>query len=160
MWLFSNRTATTNPIPPSRKEFVGSRRGPIGLDEEYMLEHFLGVTAEEFRKRLTSGNHWSGWSTEDLMYMAHDGLRYYLPVLFDYLQSSESKDDWEVSHGLLCSLSFQITFDWFPDDLRVLAVEIADYVDANREKFDIEPDDELIAEYFKTIRKHGQRTTA
>jgi hypothetical protein len=156
VWPFQKRTSSTNPSLPSRKELIGRRRGPLSLDEECVVEDFLGVTAEDFRERLVSEG---GIYQEDFMWMAYDGLRYYMPVVFDFLKSPEANDDWEVSRGILCSLSAQITSEWFPADLSQLALEIVDYIDANREKFDIKlgEEDDLEVGYFKTIRKHANR---
>lgn len=93
-----------------------------------------------------------GTYAEDFMWMAPDGLRYYLPAAFEYLQSGESKGDWEFCHGLLCSLSMQVEqCGSSPDLLRTIRA-IADYASLRRSKYQIEPGDELFSRYIRKIR--------
>ena len=134
--------------PPSADDLVGP--GPIRtLDEKEILRNFLGRTAAEVRAA-AGGERF--FTTEDYMWMAPEGLKYYLPPLFDYLRSPKSVDDFETSHMLLCSLSFQVEHSKLPDDLIALIREVADYVDSNRKKLDLEGPESLLDEYLKTIR--------
>src|SRR6185295_10978455 len=92
--------------PPTVEELIGCSKPVTGLDERYVVKHFLGKSRTDARRMFpTGGIH----ITEDFTYMAPDGLRYYLPPALDYLRAEESNDDWEFCHGLLCSLYCQTT---------------------------------------------------
>jgi hypothetical protein len=123
---------------------------PRCLDTEWMLKNFLGKTADEafemFRREPV---------TEDFAYMQPAGLIYYLPPALRYLESAGAKGDWEFAHGLLCSLSCQVTIS----NVREPAVlqwinRIADYLDLHRTKFDFS-DGDLVEEYLRDIRGIG-----
>ena len=137
--------------PPSKDDLVGP--DPIGLDEREILKHFLGMTEDQFLERLRST---PGTYQEDFMWMAEPGLRHYLPVVFAWLQEVGT-NSWEMSHGLLCSLSFQIEYNKLQGDVVKLINDIADYIDHNRDKFDVGTDD-LLGQYLETIRKMSRTT--
>jgi hypothetical protein len=135
--------------PPTIEELVGCSRPVTGLDERYVVKHFLGKTQADARKLYPSGGlH----LTEDFTYMASAGLSYYLPPAFDYLRDDESTHDWEFCHGLLCSLSCQFTSHRRPtSDVVLLIKEIARYCDSHREKFGLEAQEDLFDGYLRTI---------
>jgi hypothetical protein len=138
--------------PPDATALVGQLPAGLdqyGLDEACVLKNFLGKDQPQARAMFRDGD----YLTEDFAYMAEEGLRYYLPPALDYLQSDESAGAW-FAHGLLCSLSIQAGYG-LARDLRDLAKQIADYVDANRSKFDLGSDEEeeLLPSYLAKIRE-------
>lgn len=132
--------------PPRIEELVGPP--PRTLDEESIIAHFLGRTAGEIRQHLPTSGHYQ----EDFMWMGPAGLAYYLPVVFDYLQSDESSHDIQLSHGLLGSLSFQVEHCALPESLLSLVRAIAKYVNTHRTKFDLEATEPLLEGYLTKIR--------
>src|SRR2546425_731365 len=133
-------TALVGPLPVGVDKY--------GLDEACVLRNFLGKDQAQARAMFRGAQH----LTEDFMWMAEGGLRYYLPPALEYLESDESAGDW-FAHGLLCSLSVQA--EWgLPPDLLDLVRRISEYVDVNRSKFDIGPDEEeeLFHSYLVKIR--------
>ncbi len=134
---------------PTVEELVGCSRPVTGLDERYVVEHFLGKTQTEARKMYPSGGlH----LTEDFTYMASDGLRYYLSPAFAYLRDDESTHDWEFCHGLLCSLSCHFGSGSRPaNDVVQLIREIAGYCNSHREKFGLNPQEDLFDGYLQKI---------
>ena len=132
--------------PPTIEELVGCSPPVTGLDERYVVKHFLGKTQADARKLYPSGGlH----LTEDFTYMTCDGLRYYLPPAFDYLRDDESTHD---CHGLLCSLSCQFGPHRSPaSDVVLLIKEIARYCDSRREKFGLDAQEDLFDGYLRTI---------
>jgi hypothetical protein len=91
--------------------------------------------------------------TEDFAYMAPAGLIYYLPAALNYLVSTESKEDWEFAHGLLCSLSCQVRMPGIKGPAHSLIQQIAEYCDTHRAKFDIADDEDLFNDYLSIIRE-------
>lgn len=87
--------------------------------------------------------------TEDFTYMAPAGLCYYLPAVLSYLESDDSKGQWEFAHGLMCALSTQIGIFGKRGEPLKLIKQIADYCDTYREKFARRAD--LFDEYLQTI---------
>lgn len=143
---------STPPVnrPPTIEQLVGCSRPVTGLDERYVVKHFLGKTQAEARKMYPTGGL---YLTEDFTYMAADGLRYYLPPALDYLRAAESEHDWEFCHGLMCSLYCQVTASQpLPADVLALVKEIAIFCDGHRQKFGLEPDEELFDEYVRCIQ--------
>lgn len=132
--------------PPDRGQLAGSE--PMTLDAKDVVEHFLGKTQEEARRMFPARS--SAYS-EDFMWMAADGLRYYLPAALAYLKSEECKDDWEFCHGLLCSLSMQVDWRKTERDIVLLIKDVATYADAHRGKFRIEPSEKLFNKYVEKI---------
>ena len=131
--------------PPNVMELVGTDPC-IGLDEQHVLKNFLGknqTEAIEICKNLAV--------TENFSYMAEAGLTYYLPAAASYLLSPDAKEDWEFSHGLMCSLSCQIQSGSLNGSAIPLIKEIAEYCNRNRDKFEI-GDDDLFDEYLAAIR--------
>jgi len=138
--------------PPTRELLAGPE--PLSLDGLTVIKNFLGKTHADARRMFAERVGWRGFSTEDFMWMAPEGLRYYLVPAQEYLCAEESADDWEFCHGLLCSLSFQAKEGGLPHDLLRRIREIADYADAHRARYLIEtPDDDLFNEYVQEIRK-------
>ena len=134
---------------PEKNELVGPE--PIMLDEEVVLDHFLGLTNDQFLDRLRIS---PDTFQEDFMWMAPPGLRYYLPVVLSWIRE-EQTNSWLMSHGLLCSLSFQVESSELPRDVKALIGEIADYIDGRRAKFDLGRDD-LLDEYLRKIRTKAE----
>jgi hypothetical protein len=136
--------------PPTIEELVGCSRPVTGLDERYVVKHFLRKTQAEARKMYpTGGIH----LTEDFTYMAVDGLRYYLPPALDYLRAPESEHDWEFCHGLMCSLYCQVTASpALPAEVLTLVKEIATFCDGHRQKFGLEAEEKLFDEYVRGIQ--------
>jgi hypothetical protein len=135
--------------PPTIEELVGCSRPITGLDERYVVKHFLGKTQAEARRMYPSGGiH----LTEDFTYMAAAGLRYYLSPAFDYLRDEESTHDWEFCHGLLCSLSCHFGSGSRPaTDVVQLIQEVARYCDSHREKFCLDAEEDLFDGYLQKI---------
>jgi len=135
--------------PPPIEGLIGCSRPVTGLDERYVVKHFLGKTQADARKMYPSGGlH----LTEDFTYMASDGLRYYLAPALDYLRDEESADDWEFCHGLISSLSCQFGFGTRPaSDVVALIREIARYCDSHREKVGLGPHEDLFNGYLQKI---------
>jgi hypothetical protein len=135
--------------PPTIEKLVGCSRPVTGLDERYVVKHFLGKTQADARKMYPSGG---TYLTEDFTYMTSDGLRYYLPPALDYLRDDESAHDWEFCHGLMCSLSCHFGSRCrLAADVVVLVQEIARYCDSHREKFGLSSQEELFDQYLKSI---------
>ena len=86
---------------PSKEDLAGPE--PHSLNEKEVLKNFLGKSAIDIQAMLREHPSVS----EDFMWMWPGGLKFYLPAILEYFQSSDSKGDWEFSHGMLCSLSFQ-----------------------------------------------------
>ena len=137
---------------PTRDELVGPE--PIMLDEQVILKHFLTLTDDQFLEQLRSAPE---MFQEDFMWMAIPGLRRYLPIVLKWLREPDT-DSWEMSHGLLCSLSFQSESRELPEDVTRLIAEIADFIDGHRTKFDVGTND-LLDEYVGQIRKKCQIKT-
>src|SRR5690349_7515938 len=133
--------------PPTVAELVGGPEPVTGLDERQVIDHFLGKTQAEARRMYPHGGlH----ITEDFTYMASDGLRYYLQPAFDYLRDEESAHDWDFCRGLLGSLSCQArSSPALAADVLALMKEIATYCDSHREKFELDPQEELFDEYLR-----------
>ena len=132
--------------PPNQEDLAGPE--PLSLDGWEVVKNFLGKTQADARRMFETGR---GFSTEDFMWMAPEGLRYYLGPALEYLRAEESKNDW-FCHGLLCSLSCQVKWG-LPSDLLPQIQEIAEYADTHRAKYDIEDSDILFKEYIEDIRK-------
>jgi hypothetical protein len=136
-------------LPPTKTELTGYSGFVTDLDARYVIKNFLGKTQADTRKMYPTGR---GFSTEDFTYMASDGLRYYLPPAFDYLRDAESAHDWEFCHGLLCSLSCHFGSGSRPAaDVVQLIQEIARYCDSHREKFELDPQEDLFDGYLQKI---------
>jgi hypothetical protein len=147
--LFGQKPQHTMSLPPTKMELVGCSGFVSGLDERYVVKNFLGKTQADARKMYPTGQ---GFSTEDFTYMTSDGLRYYLPPAFDYLRDDESAHDWEFCHGLFCSLSCQFGPHRSPaSDVALLIKEIARYCDSHREKFGLDPQEDLFDGYLQKI---------
>jgi hypothetical protein len=128
---------------------VGCSKPVTGLDERYVVKHFLGKSQADARTMFPTGG---TYITEDFTYMAPEGLRYYLPPALDYLRAEESSNDWEFCHGLMCSLYCQMTSSTqLPAGVVSLIKEIAIFCDAHRQKFCLEPEEELFDKYVQTI---------
>ena len=137
--------------PPTIEELVGCSRPVTGLDERYVVKHFLGKNQSEARKMFPNGG---TYITEDFTYMAPGGLRYYLPPAFEYLRAEESTDDWEFCHGLMCSLYCQVrSSSPLPTDVLSLFKEISAFCDGHRQKFCLQPEEELFDKYVLGIRE-------
>lgn len=134
--------------PPTVEELIGSPRPVTGLDERYVVKHFLGKTQAEARKMYPSGGL---YLTEDFTYMAPGGLRYYLPPAFDYLRADAATHDWEFCHGLMCSLSCHFIHGRLDADIVTFIKEIAQYCDSHREKFDLDAQEDLFDGYLRKI---------
>jgi hypothetical protein len=135
--------------PPTVEELVGCSKPVTGLDERYVVKNFLGKSQADARAMFPTGG---TYSTEDFAYMAPDGLRYYLTPALDYLRAEDSSNDWEFCHGLLCSLYSQTTSSQpLPENVLSLVKEIATFCDAHRQKFCLEPKEELFDKYVQTI---------
>ena len=132
--------------PPTLTELVTYAKG---LDERYVIKHFLGKTQSDARRMYPTG----GTSlAEDFTYMASDGLRYYLPPALDYLRDDQSTHDWDFCHGLMCSLFCRARRSHdLATDVLVLIKEIAKYCDTHRDKFGIDVTEDLFDEYVRTI---------
>jgi hypothetical protein len=135
-------------LPPDALTLVGPP--PVGLDEEWVLKNFLGKDQAEAKALFRESD-----DAGDFMWMASGGLRYYLPPALQHLQSDESTGGW-FACSLLCSLSVQAGTG-LPRDLLDLVKRIADYVDANRAKFDLcsDEDEELLRSYLMKIREQA-----
>lgn len=136
--------------PPTPIELVGPP--PLGLDERYALKNFLGKTQEQAVQMCRSSA-----VTEDFTYMAPAGLCYYLPAALHYLESEDSRHDWEFAHGLMCALSTQVAIFGLRGEPLALINQIADYCDTHREKFFLGNED-LFAEYLEKIRSASSET--
>jgi hypothetical protein len=139
--------------PPDAAALVGPLSAGLeyGLDEACVLKNFLGKDQAQARAMFRGAE----YLAEDFMWMAEEGLRYYLPPALEHLQSEESARSW-FAHSLLCSTSVQA--EWgLPHDLLDLVKRIADYVDANRSKFDLGSDEEeeLLRSYLIKIREQS-----
>ncbi len=134
--------------PPDRSELVGA--DPLMLDEEEVLKNFLGKDRDAAQRLIES----SPSVYEDFFYMAPAGLRYYVPAAFAGLKSGRVRDGFDFPQGLLSALSFQVLHNNLPRDIIELIGEVADYVDANRPKFRLEPHEAAggLDEYLERIR--------
>lgn len=140
--------------PPNLLELVGPEK-PLHPDHERVLEHFLGKSHDEARDHYSGRGH---FITENFMWMAPQGLRFYLPPFLDYLQSEDGRRDREAAYGILCSLSVQIEeHPRLPEDIVDTAKQICSYVKQHCKRFGIDPNDELYREYLKIIEgaKHN-----
>jgi hypothetical protein len=115
-----------------------------------VLKHFLGKTQQQLRRELPENG---SCYVEDFMWMTVDGLRYYLPAVFDYIRDEQSNGDSDFCSGLLCSLYAQVGFGKLSADVLRLMREIADYCDSQRGKFGLSDSEELLDEYVARIRK-------
>lgn len=130
--------------PPTSDELVGPP--PHDLDQQWALKNFLGKSREqaiEMFKKIPV--------TEDFAYMASAGLCYYLPAALRYLESEDSRENWEFASGLMCSLSSQVSIMGLRGEPLPLIRQVADYLDANRQKFELGQED-LFDEYLALIR--------
>lgn len=134
--------------PPNRQALAGAE--PLSLDGLTVVKNFLGKTQADARRMFEARR--GGFTTEDFMWMAAEGVRYYLTPALEYLRSKESNENWEFCHGLLCSLAFQAEQGGLPSDVLRQIREIADYADAHLTKYLITPDDGA-DEYIQRIRK-------
>lgn len=133
--------------PPDKVQLVGP--GPLALDHQCVLEHFLGLNQDDARRFYVGRMH---FLAEDFMWMAPAGLRYYLPPVLEYLKSEEGKEDGDAAHGILCSLSTQIQLHSpLPPDIVALSQEICACVKQHCKRFRISPREELFREYISTI---------
>jgi len=126
---------------PNEEDLVGPP--PRTLDEEEVLKHFLGKTQAEIRSVLPT----SGHLQEDFMWMLPAGLSYYLPAVADYLRSSESQDDFHMSEGLLCSLSFQVKQNAMPEGVLRQVRDLARIVDEGRDKLGLGKENAYLDRY-------------
>lgn len=134
--------------PPTRDDLAGPE--PNTLDELEVLKNFLGKTQAEARKMFEARR---GFSTEDFMWMALEGLRYYIVPVEQYLRSYSSRGALEFCHGLLSSLAFRVERGEIPPDLLRQIRRIADQIDMQRAKYDPVPlEDDILSEYIQTIR--------
>src|SRR5258708_272595 len=134
--------------PPSVEELVGCPKPVTGLDERYVVKHFLGMSQAEARRMVAKNG---SYLTEDFTYMAPPGLRYYLPPVLDYLRAEESAGDGDFCHGLLSSLYCQVTLYHPPPDVLSVIKEMATFCDAHRDKFGLAAEEELFDKYVRTI---------
>ncbi len=101
--------------------------------------------AEAIREYQSQG----AFLAEDFAYMAAVGLRYYLPPALEYLRSS---GDGDFVHGLMCSLHVQVRHRKpLPGDVVDMMKQAARYCDAHRDKFGLDPEEELFDDYVRTI---------
>jgi hypothetical protein len=119
------------------------------LDEEEVLKHFLGKTQTEILAALPNSGHFQ----EDFMWMRPAGLSYYLPAVADYLRSSDSHNDFEMSEGLLCSLSFQVRQNAMPESVLRQVRELARIVDEGRDKYGLGKENRDLDRYLAQIKE-------
>lgn len=134
--------------PPTIEALIGSPPPVCGLDEQSVAEHFFGKTQREIREALPRNGM---LVAEDFKYMAPAGLLYYLPPAYDYLRDDESRGKFEFCLFLIGALSNQVQSSRLPSEVLALIKEIANFCEAQREKFGFEPDDDLFDEYILRI---------
>jgi hypothetical protein len=130
--------ALGQPASPTAKELIGGNGDSSDPDDRCVVAHFLGLTQGEARVAMEV----EGIAlADDFAYMADAGLRYYLPAAFDYLQSEQSKNNFEFCLYLLCSLRIVIRRNnpAPAQDVAALIHEIARYCSSCPEKFDSNP---------------------
>jgi hypothetical protein len=121
---------------PTREELVGQLLvDSSDLDAKFVLEHFLGKSQESIQRDLVVNGH---LLTEDFMWMAPEGLRYYLPSVTEYLKRDDV--DADTVAGLLCSLSFQVQHCQLPTEIVEAIRSIAEYCSEHRTALQIEND--------------------
>ncbi|GAA5508892.1 hypothetical protein [Novipirellula caenicola] len=124
----------TNMAIPSKKQLVDGD----GLDERYVIEHFLGKSVEDAYRIFADGG---GYITEDISYMSIFALDYYLPAALKYLQSSDSVNDWEFASGVLTSVSCVCNRCDLTESLRRTMSSIVEYISLHLDKYDATNDD-------------------
>jgi hypothetical protein len=120
-----------------------------GLDERCVVKHFLGKTSDQAYDMFRSGSHYC----EDLMWMSPRGLQYYLPPAIRYLESEESRGDFEFVSGTMTSLSIQVTQNQLSASLVDSIRSLISFVRSNLVKFGVEDTDEFILGRIETIEK-------
>lgn len=137
--------SVTPTSPPTRDQLVGPE--PLSLDGEVVVEHFLGKDHAAARALFAEAH----YTADDFMLMAPPGIRYYLSPAIDYIESDDSKGDWEFMSSLLMSLAHHAE----ESDLNAPTLKsfrrVADYVDRHHSKFEVESDD-LVHAYIATVR--------
>lgn len=119
---------------PSQNQLVDCE----GLDEACVIDHFLGKSVEEAYRVFADGG---GYVASDISYMSQFAVDYYLPAALQYLQSSDSVDDWEFATGVLTSLTCICNRCDLPESLRCTMTSIVEYIASNLEKYDDTNDD-------------------
>jgi hypothetical protein len=133
---------------PTKHELIGNNEDD--LDARCVVKHFLGKTVDDAYEMFRSGSCFC----EDLMWMEPAGLEYYLRAATKYLQSEDSRGDWEFALFTLGALMIQVTQNQLPLSLVASIRDLVAYVKSNLAKFGVnaeEPNDSLFFEHIEKI---------
>ena len=124
----------TGGSPPEESVLFGDRASDPDA-ARILRESFLGVSAEQLQWSLDEGR--LGECAIGLTWMSHDALRYYLPVVTDYICSDRSRQDFAGIEQLLIALDPQfVQYHNVPADIRTMIARIATFISDKRRVFD------------------------